>query len=266
MSVTLSADQTAYRSAGTGPPELLFVHGWGGSGGYFDETAAALDLDHARATMLDLPGHGESPGGDGAWSLESIDEAILSVADAVGAEQSVLLGFSMGGKFAQHFALRHPDRVAGLILVAGTQASSIQLPPELLADWYGRAGSAEAIAELLRTFLTGPVDERALERFARTFARIPRAALEGSLQTTIETDFSTELGELDLPTLVVAGARDELFTVDLLRATIVSQLPGARMAIMDCGHEIPLERPRELASLIEAFLAGLPRQPRSTSA
>ena len=257
MSVTLSAEQTAYRSSGTGPPELLFVHGWGGSGVYFDETIAALDLAHVRATTLDLAGHGESPGGDGGWALESIDEAILSVADAIGAKRSVLLGFSMGGKFVQHFALRHPDRVAGLILVAGTQASPIPLPPELLADWYGRAGDADAIKEMLSTFLTGPVDEDALDRFGRQFARIPRAALEGSLQTTIETDFSGELEHLDVPTLVVAGARDEFFTVDLLHATIASLIPRARMAIVDCGHEVPLERPRELAALVEAFLAGL---------
>lgn len=56
---------------------------------------------------------------------------------------------------------------------------------------------------------------------------------------------------------MVAGARDDFFTVELLRDTIHSQIRGARMAIIDCGHEIPLERPRELAALLEAFLAGL---------
>jgi pimeloyl-ACP methyl ester carboxylesterase len=257
MSVTRSAEQTAYRSIGTGPPELLFVHGWGGSGAYFGETIAALDLDHVRATTLDLAGHGESPGGDGDWSLASIDDAILFVADAVGADRAVLLGFSMGGKFVQHFALRYPERVAGLILVAGTQASPVPLPAEVLADWYGRAGNADAIKELLGTFLTGPVAEAALERFGREFAAIPRAALEGSLNATMESDFAHEIHTLDVPTLVVAGARDEFFTVELLRATIATAIDGARMAIVDCGHEIPLERPRELAAIVEAFLAGL---------
>jgi pimeloyl-ACP methyl ester carboxylesterase len=257
MSVTRSAEQTAYRSAGAGPPELLLLHGWAGSGAYFHETIAALDLEHLRATTLDLAGHGESAAGDGDWSLDRIDDAILSVADAIGARRSIVLGFSMAGKFAQHFALRHPDRVTGLILVAGTQAASMTLPSELLGDWYGRAGSADAIKELIRSFLTGPVDEAALDRFASEGARIPRAALEGSLQTTLASDFSSDLAALDVPTLVVAGGRDELFTVELLRDTIVSRVRGARMAIVDCGHEVPLERPRELAALIEAFLAGL---------
>jgi len=257
MTATLSAEQIAYRTVGTAPPDLVLVHGWGGSSAYFDETIDALDLERVGATALDLAGHGDSPGGEGVWSLDAIDAAILSVLDAVGSERSVLLGFSMAGKFVQHFALQHPQRVSGLILVAGTQASAIPLPPELLDDWYRRAGNADAIKELISTFLTGPVDVRAFDRFARHFAAIPRAALVGSLQTTIETDFSNELGALRVPTLVVAGAKDDLFTVDILRATIASRIEGARVAIVDCGHEIPLERPRELASIVEAFLAGM---------
>jgi pimeloyl-ACP methyl ester carboxylesterase len=259
MFTTRSAEQLeiAYRSAGTGPPDLLLVHGWAGSGAYFDETIAALDLEQVRAVSLDLRGHGESPGGDGDWSLDRIDDAILSVAAAVGAAQPVLLGFSMGGKFVQHFALRHRHRVAGLILVAGTQAVSMTLPPELLEDWYARAGDGEAMKELVRSFLTGPVDEAALDRFGREAARASLPALQGTLRTTLDADFSSELSSLDVPTLVVAGGRDEFFTVELLRDTIVSRIRGARMAVVDCGHEIPLERPRELAGLIEAFLAGL---------
>jgi pimeloyl-ACP methyl ester carboxylesterase len=259
MSITHSAEQfeIAYRSAGTGPPDLLLVHGWAGSGAYFDETIAALDLEQVRAVSLDLSGHGESPGGEGDWSLDRIDDAILSVADAVGAKQPVLLGFSMGGKFAQHFALRHRHRVGGLVLVAGTQAASMALPAEMLEDWYGRAGNPGAMKELVRSFLTGPVDEAALDRFSREAARAPLPALQGTLRTTLDTDFSGELSSLDVPTLVVAGERDEFFTVELLRDTIASQIRCARMAVVDCGHEVPLERSRELAALIEAFLAGL---------
>jgi hypothetical protein len=56
------------------------------------------------------------------------------------------------------------------------------------------------------------------------------------MRVTLEEDFSADLASLDLPTLVVAGARDELFTVDLLRATIAEPIKGARLAVVDCGH------------------------------
>lgn len=257
MSVTPSTELSiAHRSAGTGPPQLVFVHGWAGSGVSYDETIAALDLDRVRATSLDLSGHGDSPGRDGEWTLDRIDDEILSVMDAISVERAVLLGYSMGGKFVQHFALRHPDRVAGLIPVAGTQASSMKIPDEMLESWYAGAGNAEAMKDMVRLFLTGPVDETVLNRFAREAARVSLQALKGTMRVTLDTDFSGELASLDVPTLVVVGRRDEFMTVDLLRNTIASKIRGARMVILDCGHEIPLERPHELATLIEAFLAG----------
>jgi pimeloyl-ACP methyl ester carboxylesterase len=125
--------------------------------------------------------------------------------------------------------------------------------------WYGRAGDAEAMKQLVLPFLTGPVDEAALNRWSRDAARATLPALRGTLELTLSTDFAAELPALDIPTLVVAGARDEFFNFDLLRNTIASLIRGARMATVDCGHEIGLERPRELAALIEAFLAGLPQ-------
>jgi pimeloyl-ACP methyl ester carboxylesterase len=258
--VTVAAPlDIAHRWVGAGPPELVLVHGWAGSGAYFDEMVGELDLEHVRVTSLDLSGHGESAAWEADWSLERIDAEILSVLDAIGAERAVLLGFSMAGKFVQHVALRHPGRVAGLLLVAGTQASAIPLPAEILEDWYARAGDSEAMKELVRSFLTRPVDESALDRFARNAARIPEAALRGTMAATIGADFSSELSRLAVPTLVVAGRHDQLFPPELLRSTIASQIRGARMAVLECGHEIGLEQPRELAALVEAFLAGLGR-------
>jgi pimeloyl-ACP methyl ester carboxylesterase len=259
MSVTLSPAgiQVAYRAVGAGPPDLVFLHGWAGSAAYFEESLDALDLDHARAIAVDLSGHGKSPPHDAAWSIEGIDDAVLAAANAAGAERFVAVGFSMGAKFALHLAVAHSDRVAALVLVSGTPAATIPLPPEMLDDWYSRAGDVGALKAMVAPFLTGPVDEVAYDRFARGAARVPRSALEGTMQVTLETDFASSLPSIVAPTLVIAGARDTLFTPELLRESLVNQIPGARLAVVDCGHEIPLERPREFAALIEAFLAGL---------
>jgi pimeloyl-ACP methyl ester carboxylesterase len=73
----------------------------------------------------------------------------------------------------------------------------------------------------------------------------------------IGSSFADRLGDVATPTLVVGGAHDPMFTPDGLRATMVDAIPRARLALLDCSHEVPLERPRELAGLIEAFLAGL---------
>jgi pimeloyl-ACP methyl ester carboxylesterase len=262
MPVTLSAQGTeiAYTVAGTGPPDLIFLHGWAGSAAYFRESLDSLDLDRARAIAVDLSGHGESPPVERTWSLDDIDDAVLAAADAVRARRFVAVGFSMGAKFALHLAVAHPERVSALVLVSGTPAAAIPMPAELLDDWYSRAGDVGAMRDLLMPFLTGPVDEVAAERFAENAARVPRSALEGTMRATIETDFEASLPSIDVPTLVLGGTHDTLFTPELLRATLVDRIAGARLVLVDCGHEIPLERPREFTALIEAFLAGL-REP-----
>jgi pimeloyl-ACP methyl ester carboxylesterase len=55
----------------------------------------------------------------------------------------------------------------------------------------------------------------------------------------------------------VAGVHDHLLTPDYLRQEIVQRISGARLVLIDSGHEIPMERPTELAAVIEAFVAGL---------
>lgn len=183
---------------------------------------------------------------------------MLAAAKAAGADRFVAVGFSMGAKFALHLAVAHPAHVAGLILVAGAPAGAFPLPPEMLDDWYSRAGDADAMRDLAAPYLTGPVDEAAFERWARDAARVPRSALEGTMQVTLETDFAASLPSIDAPTLVIAGARDTgVFTPDFLREAIVDRIPGARLAVVDCGHEIVLEEPGQFAALLEAFLAGL---------
>jgi pimeloyl-ACP methyl ester carboxylesterase len=265
MPVAHTADdrRTSYAVHGEGPPDLVLMHGWGGSGAYFDETLAHLDTTRARAVTFDFAGHGESDASHDEPTLDRMAAETIAVADAVEADAFVLLGFSMSAKFAQYVACLHPDRVVGLILVAGCPASEIPLPEEMIADWLGRAGDARAMMELIVPFSTRPVAPLALERFGRDAARVPRAALEGTLLTCLTTAFVERLASVRMPTLVVGGLNDPIFGPDALRDGVLAALPQARLALLDCGHEIPLEVPRELAAVVEAFLAGtaLPRGP-----
>jgi pimeloyl-ACP methyl ester carboxylesterase len=247
----------AYRSVGDGPVGVVFIHGWAGSGAYFDETVGHLDPARTRAVTFDLRGHGASDKETTDYSLDRMADDTLAVMDAAGLDQAVIVGYSMSGKFALYVTCRAPSRVLGQVLVAGSPASEIPLPGELLTDWYSREGSSEQMVELVRGVAAGPVDESALARFGRDAAVIPRSALEGTMTACIETSFVDRLSAVAAPTLVVGGLHDQIFTPDVLREGMVAPIPGARLAILDCGHEIPLERPRELAALLEAFIAGL---------
>lgn len=69
--------------------------------------------------------------------------------------------------------------------------------------------------------------------------------------------FVGEVKTIRVPGLVLAGSYDPLLTPDLLKTTVMSQLAGARIVALPCGHEIPQEMPEQTAALVEAFVSGI---------
>jgi non-heme chloroperoxidase len=247
----------SYATAGDGPPNLLFMHGWAGSGRYFDATIEHLDLTRLRAVTYDLRGHRESDPATDGYTLERIAADALAVADAAGLAEFVVVGFSMSAKFGLYVSLLAPDRVAGHILIAGCPTGEIPLPREMTDDWFSREGDAVRMAQLPEPYMTRPVEPEVMERFGADAATVGRATLEGTLRAATATSFTDRLASITTPSLVIGGSGDPMFPPDALRAAVVAPLAGARLELVDCGHEVPIEAPHELAALIEAFLAGL---------
>jgi pimeloyl-ACP methyl ester carboxylesterase len=244
----------SYATAGEGPPHLLFMHGFAGSGRYFDATIEQLDLTRVGTVTYDFRGHRESDPATEGYTPERIAADALAVAGAAGLDRFVVVGFSMSAKFCQYLAIVAPDRVAGQVLVAGCPAGEIPLPQELIDDWLSREGDPERLAQLPEPYMTRPVAPELIDRFAVDAATIGRPALAGTLQAVMTTSFADRLSSIAAPSLVIGGAGDPMFTPDLLRTAVVAPLAGARLELIDCGHEIPIEAPRELAALIEDFV------------
>jgi pimeloyl-ACP methyl ester carboxylesterase len=246
----------SYASAGDGPTTLLCLHGWAGSGRYFDATIEHLDLTRLRVVTYDLRGHRDSGPSAGGYTLERIAADALAVAGAAGVRDFVVLGFSMSAKFCQYVALAAPERVTAQILVAGCPTGVLALPREITDDWLSRAGDAERLAQILEPYMTRRPAPELLERFGRDAATVSRAALEGTLDA-LAVSFMDRVGEIAIPTLVAGGSGDPMFGPELLQTAVVEPLPDARLELLDCGHEIPIEAPRELAALIDGFLTRL---------
>ena len=163
----------------------------------------------------------------------------------------------LSAKFAQYLAVKAPHRISGLILVAGCPVSEIPFPPELRADWLARVGNGQALAAVTQQYASRPLPTVVMERIAAAAAKVPLAALTGTLDSCLATSFAERLDVVRAPTVVVGGTKDAIFTPDVLRAGVLAPLPQARLALLECGHEIPAELPQELAAVTEGFLAGL---------
>src|SRR5262245_1511379 len=119
MHAVTSSDgtQLSYRVVGSGPIDVVLVHGWMVSGAVFDELIEALGTDGVRIVAPDHRGTGRSGQPDGGYSIEQYARDVLAVADAAGATKFVVVGHSMGGQIAQWLAATAPDRVLGAVLL-----------------------------------------------------------------------------------------------------------------------------------------------------
>ena len=102
--------------AGEGPPVVL-IHGFGADLNAWMFTQPAL-AEARRTIAFDLPGHGGSVKEVGAGDLDALTGAVSDALDALGIERAHLVGHSMGGAVAAAFALKHPESVIGLTLIA----------------------------------------------------------------------------------------------------------------------------------------------------
>ncbi len=241
----------AYRVCGDGPMNVVFLHAWGASGRYFDETVDNLDLSATRAITVDIRGHGDSDKPDEALSWDVLAGDVFAVTDAVGAERFVAVGHSMGGKLAQYLPLVEPERVQGLVLVASPSAG--RLPsPDFVGNWVQHAGDGKALVDAsVRPFLRNAVSDDVLERFAREAAKIPRMYLERTLDLVSTTSFIERLGSVTIPVLVISSDADPVHSTE---HDLVRSLPEARREVLEAGTEIPMEQPVAFAHMVERFL------------
>jgi len=248
-----------YTSVGAGPTTLLFMHGWGGSasGGLWTRVLSRLDLDRVRLVAVDLRGHGRSDHATDGFTTERFADDMFDVADHLGARDLVLIAFSMSGRWAQWMSATRPERVAGQILVAPAPASALPLTEEILDQWLGVTRTRAGFDEFVRQFTRNELPQDILDDYFAAVTTTPERTLRESFLMCSQPGFTEKLRDIQAATLVVAGIHDGLLAPPYLREHIVSQIPSARMALLDCGHEIPLEMPAETAAIIESFIAGL---------
>lgn len=109
-------DTISYASYGNGRTTLVLVHGWSNNRTFWEPHVYSL-AQRYRVVALDLASFGESTAHRAEWTMASFADDIAAVLDDVGAEQAVLVGFSMGGGAVLELASRGRSDVAGVVLV-----------------------------------------------------------------------------------------------------------------------------------------------------
>lgn len=234
-------------SQGSGRKTLCLVSGLGGSGGFWKDVAPAL-AEHVRVISFDQRGIGGSTRGISAVTIECLARDCLSVMDAAGDEDCLLLGHSTGGCIVQACARLAPERVKGLVLSAAWMSKSRYMAAlfktrrEILSmDPVAYAKSA--------ALLSYPPDwlEQNWHVFDAAMANAPVDAWASKIvgeriDALLSFDGPPDKRVLALPALVL-GSRDDMIVPFFLQEELGLAFPNARMTMFDSGgHFFPLSR------------------------
>ena len=236
-----------HEATGSGPVVLL-THGFAASSHMFTATVGALAVDHT-AVVWDQLGHGRSdaPDDPAAYSVAASLQAMLAILDAVGAEDAVLLGHSLGGYLSLELVLAHPQRVRALVLVdtgPGYRSDRGREQWNEMAEGYARDLDEHGLDGLTASAELSS----GVHRSASGLAHSARGVLHQSDGHVMEG-----LASIIAPTLVVVGENDQPF---LAGSQYMSQkIPGARLAVIDgAGHAPPVTHPAEFNRVLREFL------------
>lgn len=261
----LALDVTAKKPG----PLLLFLHGIGGSRGNWQAQLRAM-APYCNTAALDLRGYGESSLGVDQTTIEDYCADILRVAEALQAEKLILCGLSYGSWIATSFAMRHPDRLAGLVLSGGCTGMSEAGIEERTAFREARQvpldqGRTPAdFAPAVVNVLAGPdADAGVRETLFQSMAAIPAATYRDALACFTNPPERFDFSRLAMPVLMMTGEFDRLASPAEIRgvaqriATLAPQASVRFEVIGRAGHVCNIENPDAYNRVLGDFLAEL---------
>ncbi|EGX57137.1 3-oxoadipate enol-lactone hydrolase [Streptomyces zinciresistens K42] len=246
----LTYDDEGPREGGGVP--LVFVHGWTADRHRWDHQTAHF-AQRRRVVRLDLRGHGESTGA-GVRRVEDLAGDVLALLDHLEIGRFVVVGHSMGGMIAQTLALSHPGRVERMVLVnsigkmAYSRGRALLMAASTLVPF-----KLFVAANIKRAFAPGHPREE-IRAHVRASAGTPREVVMTLYGAMRAFDVLDRAGAIQAPTLIVHGYHDvQLPLSQMLR--LAKELPDAVVRVVDAGHELPVEKPAELTTALDRFLA-----------
>jgi non-heme chloroperoxidase len=239
---------------------VIFLHGVTDSWRSFEPMLPHLPAS-IRAIAVTQRGHGGSSRPDG-YRYTDFSADVAALLDALHIRSAVVVGHSMGSLVAQRFAIDHPERTMGLVLLGAMP--TIKGHPEVQAFWDGALANLTdpvdpAIArEFQVSTLAQPIAPALLDTYVAESLKVPARVWKATFREFLDTDFSSALGRITAPTLIIAAEKDSFSRrqerdalVAGIRGSIVKDYTGA-------GHAMHWEDPARVAADIAGFVAALP--------
>jgi 3-oxoadipate enol-lactonase len=213
-----------------------------------------------RLITYDTRGHGASHAPSNSARLPDLCDDLLAVMDAAGVEKAFVAGISLGGMTGLQCALQAPERMLGLIACncrASIDAAGISGWEQRLQVLRDEGIDALAAITLERWFAPDyrEANPTTMERVRKMIRSTSPAGYEACVRAIQSIDLLGRTPEIRLPVLLVAGAQDGAAPPAAMQG-MAQAIPGARLEVLDpCGHLSSVQRPADLASLIDGFIS-----------
>jgi pimeloyl-ACP methyl ester carboxylesterase len=258
---------------------MLLLHGFGNEAHIWDDFAPIV-APYYRTLAMDHRGHGRSEWDpEGVYEIETLADDVETVTAALGVERLVLVAHSLGGRVASIFAGRHPDRVAGFVLVdIGPEVDprgSMRIRQDVESNLepvfeseaeYARALSLSypaATPEALRRMAHHGLRRRDDGRFQLAMDPALRGITAGrggdadaeAAEAALAQQMWDALAALSCPVLVVRGAASDILSPDTADRMVDDVLQNGKLAIVArAGHSVMTDNPEGFNEAVSAFV------------
>jgi pimeloyl-ACP methyl ester carboxylesterase len=260
-------------------PPVVLLHGASGNLGDMRVPLGDRLAARYRVIMIDRPGHGWSDRPDGAADASPARQAALihQALERIGVTRAIVVGHSWSGALATAYALAYPQAVSGLLLLA-----PVAYPWPGGVGWYNPIVTSPIVGALFTHTFALPLGKLLLEpAVGVVFAPqqpppdyVERAGAELVLRSHELTANAEDLtglkafvtaqaphyGEIETPTIVIAGDEDTTVSPDIHAKHIVRVLPHGRLIMLPgVGHMLHHAAPEVVIAAIDELAANRPR-------
>lgn len=242
-------------------PPLVLLHGFLGNGQVFSELIKYLK-GFCNPITIDLLGHGETEGAELHYRF-STNEQIADIVKLINEQletPAFLYGYSMGARLALQIALRHSNLIQGLVLESGTfgiegeterqarQALDATRSDQILGNYDGFLEEWKALPMFKTDKKIKEIDAIQQRQNSTWMANSLLGFGSGTMPHV-----KGKLPKLTTPTLLIVGENDTKFIS--INQTLKKEIPISELSIIkNAGHRVHLDRPNEIAGLLESFI------------